>query len=648
MGHTLQQCACQNNAQQTANGKRQTANSKQQTAKKLHDQGCRKALQAVTPSSLLRATLNWYLKAILLASKVATAMSTSHSRREFFIRISSVSAVLATGSVLSACGGSDDPAPAASTAPAPVAFNFGVASGDPLADRVILWTHAQLQTGTAPVELTYEVSTTADFAALVTTGKVTASDAAGYTAKVDAKGLAAGKEYYYRFKSAGGTSAVGRTRTLPAAGASEVKFAVMSCANYPAGFFNVYAEAGKSDAQFAVHLGDYIYEYGAKGYASETATSLGRTSDPSNEILSLSDYRKRHAQYKSDADLKVFHARMPMIAVWDDHEITNDTYQDGAENHTEATEGSFAARKAIALQAYHEWMPIRTGADKARIYRSFDFGGLVALHMLDTRVIGRDKQIGFGELLTPSTQAAATTALASSTRQLMGSEQTTWLQGQLSASTATWQVLGQQVLMARMEFPLSVLSALNPTNTSPEAVAAAQKAINDYLTAKGKQKSGAALTPAEADLLNTAKNPKLGYNLDAWDGYPAAREILLTTVAGLKKKLVVLSGDTHNAWHTDLKLANGTKVGEEFATHSVSSPGLEAYLSTLQPAQIKGIFEGVVDDLKWMDASRRGYLKMTFTATQAKGEWVFINKIDSRTYAVDAPVVAETRIYTPA
>ncbi len=566
-------------------------------------------------------------------------MTPANSRREFIVRIGSMSALLATGAALSACGGSSDPAAT------PVTFNYGVASGDPLADSVILWTHAKPETGSDAVELTYEVSSTVDFASVVASGKVIASEASGYTAKADAKGLAAGKEYFYRFKAAGGTSAVGRTRTLPAAPAAEVKLAVMSCANYPAGFFNVYAEASKSDAQFAVHLGDYIYEYDAKGYASETAAALGRTSDPLNEILSLSDYRKRHAQYKSDADLKVFHGRMPMIVVWDDHEITNDTYKDGAENHTDATEGSFAARRAVAIQAYHEWMPIRTGADKSKIYRSFDFGGLVALHMLDTRVIGRDKQIGFGDLLNPATQAAATATLASPARQLMGSEQVAWLQGQLTASKATWQVLGQQVLMARMEFPLSVLSALNPTDTSAAAVAKAQVAITSYLTAKTKQKAGTALTPAEAALLDTTLNPKLGYNLDAWDGYPAAREILLSTVAQLGKKLVVLAGDTHNAWHTHLTLRSGTKVGEEFGTSSVSSPGIESFLSALPPAQIKGIFEGVVDDLKWMDPSRRGFLKMTFTATQAKGEWVFIDKIDSRSYSVVPAVAAETRVY---
>jgi alkaline phosphatase D len=561
------------------------------------------------------------------------------TRREFFITVSSVSAALAGGAALSACGGSDG------VQEVPVDFNFGVASGDPLADSVILWTHAKPASGSLAVELSYEMSATADFAALLSSGKVSASEATGFTAKVDAKGLSAGKEYFYRFKAGGSVSAVGRTRTLPAANAAEVKLAVMSCANYPAGFFNTYAEASKSDAQFAVHLGDYIYEYSSTGYASETAAALGRVSSPANEILTLDDYRKRHAQYKSDPDLKVFHARMPMIAVWDDHEIANDAYKTGAENHTEATEGSFEARKSAALQAYHEWMPIRTGSDKTKIFRSFDFGGLLSLHMLDTRLIGRDKQIGFGDLLNPATQATATSTLASPTRQLLGAEQLAWLQGRLAASTATWQVLGQQILMARMEFPLSVLSALNPTNTSPEALVAGQAAITAYLTAKGKQKAGVALTTAEAALLNPATNPKLGYNLDAWDGYPAAREILLGTVASLGKKLVVLSGDTHNAWHTDLKRLNGTKVGEEFATQSVSSPGLEAFLSALQPAQIKAIFEGVVDDLKWMDAARRGFLKMTFTPAQAKGEWVFIDKINSRSYAVLPAAASETRIY---
>jgi alkaline phosphatase D len=331
---------------------------------------------------------------------------------------------------------------------------------------------------------------------------------------------------------------------------------------------------------------------------------------------------------------------MPFIAVWDDHELANNAWKDGAENHNPVTEGSYAARRAAAQQAYHEWMPIRTGNDRGVIYRSFNFGTLLTLHMLDTRSIGRDQQIEVTALLNPATAAQAQASFASPNRQLLGTAQLQWLQSGLAQSTATWQVLGQQVLMSRMEFPATILQALNPSNTSPDAQAAGQVAINNYLTAKGKRAAGAALSASEAALLDTRVNPKLGYNLDAWDGYVAARETVLMTALQQRKRLVVLAGDTHNAWHSNLTLMGlvpggppaGTKVGEEFATPSVSSPGLEEAL-TLPPQQIEAIFRGVVDDLRWIDASRRGFLKMTFTPFEAKGEWVFVNTVKSQTYA---------------
>jgi alkaline phosphatase D len=556
-------------------------------------------------------------------------MTTPTSRRQFVIKIASVSAVLATGAGLSACGGDGDSAE----------FNFGVSSGDPLMDKVILWTHAKYPGSDAAVALRYQVANDVAFSQIVSEGDVTATVATGFTAKVDASGLKAGTAYFYRFSQGASHSPVGRTRTLPQT-ADSLKLAVMSCTNFPAGFFNVYAEVAKSDVEFALHLGDYIYEYAASGYASSAAASLGRVSVPANELLTLADYRARHAQYKSDPDSKNLHALKPMIAIWDDHEIANDAFKDGAENHTPASEGAWADRKAAALQAYHDWMPIRTGVDKSKIYRSFNFGNLVSLHMLDTRLIGRDEQIDIADLAGANGAGARTTALAafsSPTRQLLGTEQMQWLQGQLMASTARWQVLGQQVLMGRMEFPVSVLTALNTSDLSPAAQAAGQKAVSDYLTAKATP--AASRTPAQVGLMNTTLNPKLGYNLDAWDGYVAARETLLMTAYQLQKRLVVLAGDTHNAWHSDLTLlglANpalaGTKVGEEFATSSVSSPGLENYLVTLSPAQIKGIFEGVVEDLNWMDASQRGFLKMSFTSSEAKGEWFFVNTISNRNY----------------
>lgn len=562
------------------------------------------------------------------------------SRREFVIRLASLATLAGTSVALTACGGGDDPEPPR--------FDYGVASGDPLADRVILWTHAQFSGFNDDVPLAWEVASDAAFASMVASGSAKAVAAAGHTVKVDAGGLRAGNDYYFRFRWGQHSSPVGKTRTLPATGAASLALAVLSCSNYPAGYFHAYAEAAKSQAKYAVHLGDFIYEYAADGYASADAAALGRVSQPATECLTLADYRKRYAQYRSDPDSKIFHATMPVIAVWDDHEVANDTFTDGAENHTEGAEGRFTDRRAAAVQAWHEWLPVRTPdtKDLLKIYRSFDFGGLAAMHMLDTRLIGRDKQVSFTELLNSVTASGAMATLASTTRSVMGTTQRQWLQGQMAASTATWQVLGQQVLMARMEFPVSVLTALNPDNTGADAVAAGQKAINDYLTAKATAaQAPSLLTDTQKALLNPALNPQLGYNLDAWDGYPVEREIVLTTAKQLGKKLVVLAGDTHNAWASQLTLQDGTVVGHEFATSSVSSPGFEEYLPTLTPDQSKAIFLGVVDDLKYADTSRRGFLLMQFTPTEAKGTWHFVSSVKSRTYTADTTA---TLSYTPA
>jgi alkaline phosphatase D len=567
------------------------------------------------------------------------------TRREFMIKVSSVSTVLAAGGALSGCG--DD-------SPPPVDFNYGVASGDPLADRIILWTHAKYHTNSAAVALTYQVASDAGFTSIVTSGEVIASADTGFTAKVDAKGLTGGKSYFYRFLCGSGVSPVGQARTLPAADATEVTFSVFSCADYPLGFFNAYAEAAKRDSHYAIHLGDYIYEYGTGSAPTDPVIlNLKRYSDHANEILSLDDYRKRHALYKSDPDSKSLHAKMPMIAVWDDHEVSNDNYKDGAQGHDPASDGVYTTRRAFAIQAFHEWMPIRTGTDKLKIYRSFDFGRIVSLHMLETRNIARDKQIAITELAGLAGAAKQASALAEysrADRQMLGTEQLVWLQQQMAASQATWQVLGQQVLMARMESPVSVLKELNGDSRDPTAQQRGLEAINGYLTAKAKKAAGAPLSQTEAALLNPAINPKLGYNLDAWDGYIAARETVLASALQLNKKLISLAGDTHNGWHSDLTLmglANpalaNLKVGEEFATPGVSSGGFEEYLPAFTPTQVKALFENIVDDLRWLDPSRRGYLKMTFTATEAKGEWIFVNQVLSRSYTAEVGHTAPFR-----
>ncbi len=508
----------------------------------------------------------------------------------------------------------------ANAAAVPFAFLHGVASGDPLADRVILWTRVTpISAGAVPV--LWEIAIDEDFRRVLRRGRVLTSGVRDYTVKVDVAGLPANAQLFYRFSAGGALSPVGRTRTLPVGATDQLKLAVFSCSNYPAGYFHAYREAARLDDVFAsVHLGDYIYEYARGGYASADAAALSREVNPPGETIMLSDYRKRYAQYRTDPDLQALHARMPMIAVWDDHEITNDTWKAGAENHDPATEGDFFARRAAAIQAYHEWMPTRLpdAARPERIYRSFQFGDLVSLHMLDTRVIGRDLQLEYANFFGPTGFDAAgfAAAMGNPARQLLGAEQTAWLQGQVAGSSARWQMLGQQVLMGRMNVaaPL-VLGQISFSGY----VALVQKAALDPTS----------LTSTEQAVL---AQPAIPYNLDAWDGYVVARETVLGTMRGLNRNLVVLSGDTHNAWANDLADLGGNAVGVEFATPGVSSPGLEAFFTTENPVAVASGLTQLIGPLKYADTARRGFMLVTATHSECAAQWVYVSTVKSMGY----------------
>ena len=462
-----------------------------------------------------------------------------------------------------------------------VNFEHGVASGDPLQDRVILWTRLTPNEASARLQVTWQIAKDQEFKQIIKTDKVTTSASQDFTVKVDATGLIPDQSYFYRFIFGDKISPVGQTKTLPTT-TTKVSFAVCSCSNYPAGYFYVYREMAKQNVDVVIHLGDYIYEYGADGYATEDAEKLGRTLpvDNNKEIIKLDDYRKRYALYRKDKDLQAAHHRHPFIVIWDDHELANDTWKDGAENHQE-NEGSFLDRKLAALQAYFEWMPIRPVDDQhVKIYRQFDFGNLVQLTMLDTRIIARDEQLDYANYLTATgldiTKFQAD--LTNPARTLMGFEQRDWLLGKLQQSTATWNVLGQQILMAKMFIPAELLLSLaeiTSGNPSADTLAKMNMQITELVTLKVRlQNNDPTLTEQEkARVLTTAP-----YNLDAWDGYFTEREILYGTLAQLKKKIVVLAGDTHNAWSSNLYSKDGAYVGVELATSSVSSPGLEKYL----------------------------------------------------------------------
>jgi alkaline phosphatase D len=523
------------------------------------------------------------------------------SRRRFVVGAAAMGLGASLG--LTACGGgsgSDE---------AEERFGYGVASGDPLSDRVIIWTRVNVD---GPALVQWEVATDPTFAAIVRSGTATADATRDFTVKVDVTGLQPATIYHYRFVHGGQSSPIGHTKTLPVGSPQLVRLAVFSCAAYSIGQFHAYADAvrrGGFDA--ALMLGDYIYETGLTTAEQTAAGLIGREADPRHELHSLSDYRQRYARYHIDADLRALRATMPLIAVWDDHEIVNDLWKDGAGGHDAATEGSFTDRRAAAVQAFHEWLPTREQADPLKIYRSFDFGNLLALHMLDTRLIGRDAPINRDQFLAGAADAPD--------RQLLGAEQAAWLAARMQGSAATWQVLGQQVLMGPMRIPLSVFDDFS------------EGKINDFLEAQNTPE--AQRTDAQRALLT---QPRIGYELTNWDGFSAAREQVLSTARTLDKNLVVLSGDSHNAWANNLKTAAGQAVGVEFGAPSVTSTGLEVSHLNVSRQLMADAFVQMVPNLKYAETSHRGYLIVTLTPAAATGDFVFVSSVLENSFSTFA------------
>jgi alkaline phosphatase D len=542
------------------------------------------------------------------------------TRRRFF----GATAALALGSSLGlqACGGGNSSGEALGER-----FGFGVASGDPLSDRVIIWTRANVS---FPAEVKWEVATDAAFGAIVKSGTATAVVDHDYCVKVDVTGLNPATVYYYRFKQDVYTSPTGRTRTLPVGNPTQVKMGVFCCAAYSLGQFHVYAHAAaRGDLDVALMIGDYIYETGLTDIEQAAAKVLGRAADPQNECRTLPEYRQRYARSHTDADLRALRATVPIIAVWDDHEIVNDTWRDGAGGHDPATEGSFAERRASAVKAFREWLPVRDGTDPLKIYRSFDFGSLASLHMLDTRVAGRDAPINRDQFLAGAADAPG--------RQLLGAEQAAWLNTQMAASTGLWQVLGNQVLMGRMRIPLSVFDNFS------------EDAINEFLAALDTPE--ASRTQRQKDLI---AQPRIGFELSDWDGFGAAREALYTSARSLDKNLVVVSGDSHNAWANNLRDAAGNAIGVEFATSSVTSTGLEIEHRNVGRQFLADSMVRMIPDLKFAETSHRGYVVLTLTDSSATGEWVFVSSVlDNSFTAFSGPVLrmlpgAANRVLVPA
>ncbi len=498
-------------------------------------------------------------------------------------------------------------------------FAHGVASGDPDATSVILWTRVSpSQDRAAPIPVAWEIDTDPDFSN-PRTAQTSASPQRDYCVKVEASGLEPGTPYFFRFRTGTDISPIGRTRTLPSGQTDRARFAVVSCSNWEHGFFNVYdliaKHADQRQYDALIHLGDYYYEYGAQVYDTPNPPE-GRVHEPAHEIVSLADYRQRHAQYRSDPNLQAATAALPLIALWDDHETANDSWRGGAENH-DASEGAWEARLGAALRAYWEWMPVRDPQLGGRNshWQRYQFGDLLTLVAIETRLTARAEPFvleNHVEEITADPDAFKANQLGDPSREMLGQDQQDFIVDTFAQSKADgvrWRMLANQVILGRTQTP-DFTPYIDPVAT--ENIAKDWPGVYDFL---------------ELSKYNLPMYP------DSWDGYPAARERFFDALdeRGVNDVLTV-TGDAHEFWAIDLTKADGRKMGAEFVTSSVSSKTLTAYLGD-GTADHNLLLTKENPDVKYYNAQKNGYLELEVRPTRTEVTMWSVNAVNTRDYS---------------
>ena len=524
--------------------------------------------------------------------------------------------VLATGAAgagAAALGASAlSPAADAAQAARTAYFRHGVASGDPEPNAVVIWTRVTPTAAATPgsgkgprVTVAWEVATDRRFRNVVKHGRFVTGPGRDHTVKVDVTDLRPATWYFYRFRFDGVLSRVGRTRTAPAERAQpkNLRFGIVSCANWQAGWFSAYRGlANRNDLHAVIHLGDYLYEYapGQYGYGQENRDI--RSHVPAKEMVSLADYRQRHAQYKTDPDLQDAHAKFPWIITWDDHEVTNDQWRNGAENHDDS-EGDYRRRRARAHRAFDEWIPARMDGtarlgDGSRLFRRLKFGRLAELSMLDLRSY-RSKQVEQTAFPVPEPDPE----LSDPGRTITGDEQMEWLKDSLRRNRAQWKLVGNPVMIAPVNFGSLPDDLVDPV----------------------------------ADVTGMLPRDGLPYNVDQWDGYTADRDEVFAHIRdrGVKDALFI-TGDIHSGWACELPYDASTYTGQnpaeesagvEFVCSSVTSNNLKDITGSPSRTTSVAVEEGIKENnrhIKYLNFDDHGFSVLDLTPTRAQMDWFVI------------------------
>lgn len=477
-------------------------------------------------------------------------------------------------------------------------FVHGIASGDPTAHGVVIWTRISGVTDPL-VAVRWVVATDALLDEVIVEGTCASSAASDWTVHVDVKVLEPGTTYYYAFAVGEDRSPVGRTRTLPGGdGATPaLRFAFVSCAKYNAGFFNVYGRiAEREDIDFVLHLGDYIYEASNTPPRNQTpGADIGRPFDPTGECITLDDYRRRYAQYRCDPDVQAMHAAHPIIATLDDHEFADGAWHGGSDNHNEVSDGPWSVRRAAAFRVRWEWLPARQPdpANSERVFRSVRVGNLAEVFLIDYRS-RRDRPVVGPEMFDEK-------------RTALGAEQKQWFLEGIAACDATWRLIGNPSPFAQTWQPDLAADLLIP-----------MRALN--------------LIHATDDAVDE----------DQWDGYPVERDELLSAIeaAGIGRSLV-LAGNLHVSLAIELThpadplpIAQRSPIVVEVVTTSITSQNLDEKLNITprtEALRIEAQFVEAIPGLQWCELESHGYVVVDVTAERVTLQWWFVDTVLERT-----------------